>query len=84
MQLSDDNCCPKGGISFAGGYLFLRGSAGIGVGYQMNLQKRIDSSFTNLSQGWSFSAGRAWGVTGVSIDAGISVSGQFVLYLKEL
>jgi hypothetical protein len=48
----------------------------------MNFQKRIDSTFTDLSQGWSFSAGRAWGVTGLSIDAGVSVSGQLVKYLK--
>ena len=79
----ENNCCPKEGVSFLGGNAFLRGSAGVGWGYQMNFQKRIDSSFTDLTQGWSSSAGKAWGITGVSVDAGISVAGQLVLYLSQ-
>jgi RHS repeat-associated protein len=63
------NCCPREDIHFSGS-AFLRGSIGVGYGRQINLQKRVDNTFTDIFSGWSMTGGVAWGLTGVSIEGG--------------
>ena len=60
---------------------FLRGSAGLGAGDQFNIQKKIDSTFTDLSSEWSVHGGKAWGITGISLEAGVSVEFYIVFNL---
>ncbi|MDZ4199976.1 MAG: RHS repeat-associated core domain-containing protein, partial [Kiritimatiellia bacterium] len=74
--------CPPEGWTGIDGALFLRGSAGVGWGYQFNIQKSITDSFTDITQGWSASGGTAWGLTGMSLEAGITVSGGVAGYIQ--
>lgn len=75
--------CPKEGFAGFEGASFLRGSAGLGWGLQFNIQKAINSTFTDLTSGWTVTGGRAWGTAGISIEAGITVSAGLVGYLPS-
>ena len=79
---SDCQVCPKTGWTKIEGAAFFRGSAGLGVGYQFNVQKAINDSFTDITSGWSVTGGRAWGTAGVSLEAGLTVSSYLVGYMQ--
>ena len=66
--------CPKSGIQFEylSGSIFLRGSAGAGVGAQFNIQKNVDGS-ADVTSGWSVSGEFATGVWGATIEFGGNV-----------
>ena len=54
--------CPKQ-FEYLSGSIFLRGSAGAGVGAQFNIQKNVDGS-TDVTSGLSVSGEFATGVWG--------------------
>ena len=66
--------CPKSGIQleYLSGSIFLRGSAGAGVGAQFNIQKNVDGS-ADVTSGWSVSGEFATGVWGATIEFGGNV-----------
>ena len=75
--------CPDPGLNFVffKGSMFLRGTAGFGVGVQFNLEKELSPNL-NLTEGWSFSVSGAKDVWGRTIDFGGGAN--FVCtYLKE-
>ena len=82
IYLSKNCMCPDEGFTEIEGAAFLRGSAGLGWGYQFNIQKTIDNSFINLEEGWTVTGARAWGVASLSVEAGVTVTAGLVAYLK--
>jgi len=83
VTLSEEcQVCPDEGLTGITGSLFFRGSAGVGVGYQFNIQKNIDKTFTDLTAGWSVTGSKAWGVAGVSLEAGVTITGGVVVYMN--
>jgi hypothetical protein len=81
-ETSECKVCPEEGWTGIDGAAFIRGSAGVGWGYQFNIQKVIDNSFMDISQGWGVTGSRSWRVTGISLEAGVTVSGGLVGYLQ--
>lgn len=75
--------CPQSGLHFTGfsGVIFLRGSAGYGIGIQGNIQKEFRPG-VDLSSGWSASMSGAWNVWGATIDFGGGGSASWT-YLKD-
>lgn len=63
--------CPNSGVHLqsVAGVIFLRGSAGVGVGAQFNLQKTFAKGVA-LDDGWSFTGSVAGNVWGATIEAG--------------
>ena len=63
--------CPRTGLTFqhVSGSIFLRGSAGAGVGVQFNIQKDIRPD-VDITEGWSASLSLAMGIWGSSVDFG--------------
>ena len=78
-----DTSCPEPGLHFSGltGVIFLRASAGYGVGVQVNIQKEFRAG-VDLSEGWSASFSGAWNVQGATIDFGGGGSGAWT-YLRD-
>jgi RHS repeat-associated protein len=74
--------CPNEGYTGIEGSAFFRGSAGLGWGYQFNIQKAINNTFTDIAEGWSVTGGRAWATAGISLEAGVTVSAGVVMYLQ--
>ncbi len=75
--------CPEPGLHFNGlsGVIFLRGSAGTGVGVQVNVQKEIREG-VDLTEGWSATIGGALNVWGATIDFGGGGNASWT-YLRE-
>ena len=76
--------CPKefGWSVFEDANVFIRGSAGAYFGYQFNAERPIERDF-DLFSGWSFEHGAAFGVYGVSVEAGVGASIGYTIKLDE-
>ena len=75
--------CPEPGLHFnqLSGVIFLRGSAGMGVGVQVNVQKEFRPG-VDLTEGWSATFSGALKVWGGTIDFGGGGNASWT-YLRE-
>ena len=66
--------CPKKTIWDYNFYLFLRGSCGLGWGWQFDVRKKLNGTDFLSWEGVTVSGNRAWGLTGASLEIGLEGS----------
>ena len=75
--------CPETMTTGVDWSVFIRGSAGLGFGYQFNIAKHFttfsDFSLDNLLTNISSTGSKAWGATGFSLEVGLTAD----FYVEE-